>query len=128
MMMTTVTEDNFNQEVLASSTPVLVHFRAPWCGICRLISPLLSSYRDEWPGQLHLFEVNADENFKLATQYQLTTLPTLLYIENGEVLHRIEGLKSREGFRDRLEDIAWRYRLENSFTDSPVTENLRPRA
>ncbi len=126
-MTTTVTEDNFNQEVLASSTPVLVHFRAHWCGICRLISPLLNSYIDEWPGSLHLFEINADENFKLANQYQLTTLPTLLYIENGEVLHRIEGFKSREGFRCRLEDIAWRYRLENTFTDSPATENLRPR-
>ena len=128
MMMPTVTEDNFNQEVLASSTPVLVHFRAPWCGICRLISPLLDRYRDEWPGQLHLYEVNADENFKLANQYRLTTLPTLLYIENGEVLHRIEGFKNREGFRDRLEDIAWRYRLKDTFTDSPVTESLRPRA
>ncbi len=127
-MMTTVTEDNFNQEVLASSTPVLVHFRAPWCGVCRLISPILNSYRDEWPGPLHLFEINADENFKLANHYQLTTLPTLLYIENGKVLHRIEGFKGHEVFRDRLKDIACRHRLESTFTDSPVAENLRPRA
>ncbi|MGB3301013.1 MAG: thioredoxin family protein [Phormidesmis sp.] len=114
MMTMTVTEDNFNQEVLSSSTPVLVHFRAPWCGICQLISPILNSYRDEWPEPLHLFEVNADENFRLANQYQLTTLPTLLYIENGQVLHRIEGFKSREGFRDRLKDIACCHRLKGS--------------
>jgi len=115
MMMTTVTEDNFNQAVLASSGPVFVHFRAPWCGICRIASPILNSYQEQWPVPLRIFDVNADENFKLANQYQLTTLPTLLYIENGEVLHRIEGFESRNDLRDRLEAIACRYRLENAF-------------
>ncbi len=115
MMTTTVTDDNFHQEVLTSSVPVFVHFQAPWCGICRLISPILNSYKTNWPVPVRIFDVNADENFKLANQYQLTTLPTLLYIENGQVIHRIEGFKSREVFRDRLEDIACRYRLENTF-------------
>jgi thioredoxin 1 len=116
MMMTTVTDDNFQQEVLTSSVPVFVHFQAPWCGICRLISPILNSYQAKWPVPVRLFNVNADENFKLANQYQLTTLPTLLYIENGQVLHRLEGFESRDVFRDRLEAITYRYRLENTFT------------
>ncbi len=115
MMMMTVTDDNFHQEVLTSSVPVFVHFQAPWCGICRLISPILNSYQAEWPGPLRLFDVNADENLRLANQYQLTTLPTLLFIENGQVLHRIEGFKGRDDFRDRLEDIAYRYRLESTY-------------
>ena len=114
-MMTTVTDDNFQQEVLNSSVPVFVHFRAPWCGICRLISPILNSYQADWPVPLRIFDVNADENFKLANQYQLTTLPTLLYIENGHVIHRLEGFSSRDDFRDRLESITYRYRLENTF-------------
>jgi thioredoxin 1 len=115
MMMTTVTDDTFHQEVLTSSVPVFVHFQAPWCGICRLISPILSSYQAEWPGPLRIFDVNADENLRLANHYQLTTLPTLLLIENGKVLHRIEGFKSRDAFHDQLKDIAYRYRLENTF-------------
>jgi len=114
-MMTTVTEDNFNQEVLASSVPVLVHFRAPWCSICRLITPIVTSVQAEWPGQLQLFDVNADENFKLANQYQLKTLPTLLYMEKGKVIHRIEGFKTRDAFRSQLEDLAYRYHLETTF-------------
>jgi thioredoxin 1 len=116
MMMMTVTDDNFQQEVLTSSVPVFVHFQAPWCGICRLISPILNSYQAKWPVPVRLFDVNADENFKLANQYQLTTLPTLLYIENGQVIHRIEGFESRDAFRNSLEDIAYRYRLENTFS------------
>lgn len=115
MMTTTVTEDNFNQEVLASSGSVFVHFRAPWCGICRLVSPILHSYQRDWPVPLRVFDVNADENFRLANQYQLKTLPTLLYIENGQILHRLEGFEGRDHFRSRLDDIACRYHLENAF-------------
>ncbi len=115
VMMTTVTEDNFNQEVLASSVPVFVHFQAPWCGICRLISPILNSYKAKWPTQVRILEINADENFKLANQYQLKTLPTLLYIEKGKVIQRIEGFEGREIFRAHLDNLACRHHLESTF-------------
>ena len=116
--MTTVTDENFAHEVLASSAPVIVHFQAPWCGICRLITPVLSAFQAEWLGSIRVLEVNADENFKLANHYQLKTLPTLLYIHQGQVLHRIEGFSSRESLRSRLEDIANRYRLESNYSKS----------
>lgn len=114
MMMTTVTEETFNQEVLASSVPVFVHFRAPWCGICRLVSPILSNFQADLSDQLRLFDVNADENFRLANRYQLRTLPTLLYIENGEVVGRIEGFQGRDALRAQLKGIVYRQRLESS--------------
>ncbi|MEM9149744.1 MAG: thioredoxin domain-containing protein [Cyanobacteria bacterium P01_F01_bin.3] len=117
-MMTTVTDENFMQEVLASSAPVIVHFQAPWCGICRLITPVLNSFQLEWPGSIRVLDVNADENLKLANQYQLQTLPTLLYMEQGQVIHRIEGFRSRETLRSRLNDIAGRHRLESTFSKS----------
>ena len=116
--MMTVTDENFGQEVLASSAPVIVHFQAPWCGICRLISPVLNSFQLEWPGSVRVVNVNADENLKLANLYRLKTLPTLLYIENGRVVERIEGFRSREILRRRLDDIACRYRLESTFSQS----------
>lgn len=117
-MMTTVTDENFTREVLASSVPVFVHFRAPWCGLCRLITPVLNSFQAELPDKIRLIDINADENFKLANLYQLKTLPTLLYMENGQVLHRIEGFRSRELLRTKLEDIANRHYLENTFSKS----------
>lgn len=118
MMMTTVTEETFNQEVLASSVPVFVHFRAPWCGICRLVSPVLTSFQAERSDQLRLFDVNADENFRLANRYQLKTLPTLLYIENGEVVGRIEGFQGREALRAQLEGVVYRQQLESNLGNS----------
>ncbi|MEL6937644.1 MAG: thioredoxin domain-containing protein [Cyanobacteria bacterium J06598_1] len=116
--MTTVSDENFAHEVLSSSAPVIVHFQAPWCGICRLITPVLSTFEAEWPGFIRVLDVNADENIKLATQYRLKTLPTLLYIENGQVLHRIEGFRSREILRAKLDEITQRHRLESAFSQS----------
>ena len=115
-MMTALTEETFSQEVLASSVPVLVHFQAPWCGLCRLIKPTLNQLKDEWPVPIRLLDINADENLRLANYYQLKTLPTLLYIEGGKILHRIEGIDSRDGFRDRLACIASRYKLETTYS------------
>ncbi|MEL6470375.1 MAG: thioredoxin domain-containing protein [Cyanobacteria bacterium J06623_4] len=117
-MMTSVTDENFNREVLASSVPVFVHFRAPWCGLCRLITPVLQGVQADWPGQVRLLDVNADENLKLANKYQLKTLPTLLYLENGQVIHRLEGFRSREFLRAKLKDIAARHRLEGMLSKS----------
>ena len=119
MAMMSLTEESFNQEVLSSISPVLVHFRAPWCGICQLISPILDSYKANWPTSLRILDINADENFTLANRFQLKTLPTLLYIEEGQVIQRIEGFKDREAFRQQLDFIAYRHHLESTFS-SPL--------
>lgn len=123
-MMTTVTEETFTQEVLASSVPVLVHFQAPWCGICRLITPILNQAIADWPVALRLINVNADENFKLANHYKLRTLPTLLYIEGGQIIHRIEGIDSCDDFRRCLESISCRYGLETAYSSRSAVSEL----
>ena len=117
-MMTMVTDENFSHEVLASSVPVLVHFSAPWCSICRLVPPILNSIRAEWPGPIKVIDINADQNLRLANRYQLTALPTVLYIENGRVLQRIEGFSSRQDLKAQLEGIKQHHHFESTLSRS----------
>ncbi|NET35375.1 MAG: thioredoxin [Cyanothece sp. SIO1E1] len=104
-MLTSISEETFTKEVLGSSTPVLVHFWAPWCGLCKMINPLLNRFQTEWEGDIKLVGINADRTFRLANLYQLKTLPTLLFFEGGQVLHRLEGVRGRDDLRLELEAL-----------------------
>ncbi|MEC4986646.1 MAG: thioredoxin domain-containing protein [Oscillatoria sp. PMC 1068.18] len=104
-MLVSVSERNFSQEVLESNQPVLVHFWTPWCGLCKRINPLLDQFQLEWDGQVKVVGINPDENFKLASQYRLTSLPTLLMFDRGTVVERIEGFQGREELKRNLEKL-----------------------
>ncbi|MEH2196481.1 MAG: thioredoxin domain-containing protein [Nostoc sp.] len=108
-MVLSVIEQTFTQEVLESPIPVLVNFEAPWCGLCRIIHPLLLEFQAQCGDEIKLVGVNADQNFKLSTTYRLKSLPTLLLIENGTVRHRLECFRSREDLRLALEEIKASY-------------------
>ena len=103
--MLSVNQQNFSKEVLESSQLVLVHFWAPWCGLCRLLTPTLTKCQAEWGENLKIVGVNADDNFKLATTYRLKTLPTIIIFKKGLVHHRLEGFQGREQLRSDLENI-----------------------
>lgn len=104
-MALAVNELTFRQEVLGSATPVLVNFWAPWCGVCRLVNPMLAEIQSEWNGQIKLVSVNADENLRLASVHKLTTLPTVMLFEQGKVLCRLEQFKGREDFHHASIDL-----------------------
>ncbi|MBW4648433.1 MAG: thioredoxin fold domain-containing protein [Kastovskya adunca ATA6-11-RM4] len=104
-MVLSVSERTFTQEVLESSTPVLVDFWAPWCGLCRMIHPLLLEFQSEWGEQIKLVRINADENLKLANTYRLQSLPTLVLLEGGQVVYRFDCFHSREDLRRVLENV-----------------------
>jgi thioredoxin 1 len=101
-----VTDQNFREKVLTSSTPVLVNFGAPWCGLCKVIEPMLIQFHDRWDDRIKLVNVNADENFKLASCYKLTTLPTSILFVDGQIAHRLEGFRGREDLHANLDRIA----------------------
>lgn len=103
-MLASINEKSFAQDVFHAPTPVLVHFWAPWCGLCRMINPLLMRFQAEWGDQIKVVGINADNSLKLATQYRLTTLPTLILFDGDRVVQRLEGLYGREALRIALEE------------------------
>jgi thioredoxin 1 len=108
-MVLSVSERTFTQEVLESPVPVLVNFEAPWCGLCRIIQPLLLQFQTQCENQIKLVAINADQNFKLSNTYRLKSLPTLLLIENGIVRKRLEYFRTREDLLSALEEIQLTY-------------------
>jgi thioredoxin 1 len=104
-MTLTVNQLSFKQEVLTSPIPVLVNFWAPWCGVCRLVSPMLFEIQSEWGGQLKIVSINADENLRLSSSYRLTTLPTVMLFDRGALLCRVDKLGSRNDFQKAADEL-----------------------
>lgn len=104
-MSLVVDQATFNQEVLGSSVPVLVNFWAPWCGVCRVMEPMLVELKSKWGERVKLVNVNADENLKLATLYKLKTLPTVLLFDQGDLHYRLEHFRGREDFQLAITDL-----------------------
>ncbi|MGB3615680.1 MAG: thioredoxin family protein [Elainellaceae cyanobacterium] len=104
-MITLVDEGSFNHNVLNCRLPVLVHFSAPWCGLCRLLEPMLAQLKTDWDGQLKIINVNADDNLKLANAYRLRSLPTLVLFDQGKVQHRVEDFYTNDDLQLALAHV-----------------------
>jgi len=105
-LISALTQDNFDKEVLQSATPVLVDFWAEWCGPCKMIAPLLDELADEYDGKVKIGKVNIDEQQALATKYGIRAIPTLLLISKGEVTEQMVGAKSKRDLKASLDRVA----------------------
>jgi thioredoxin 1 len=93
--MLTITDGNFEAEVLKSSTPVLIDFWAQWCAPCRAIAPMVEALAKDYAGKLKVGKVDIDSNPKVPTQYDVRSIPTLLVFKDGKVLGQIVGAVPR---------------------------------
>jgi thioredoxin 1 len=93
--ITEVTDENFQNEILSSSTPALVDFWAAWCGPCRAIAPVVEELAVQFEGQLKIGKLNVDENPKTPGQYGIRAIPTLILFKNGAVAEQITGAVSK---------------------------------
>jgi thioredoxin 1 len=80
-----VTDDNFEQEVLGSSEPVLVDYWAEWCGPCKMIAPILNEIADEYQGKIKIAKLNIDDNPQTPPKYGIRGIPTLMLFKGGNV-------------------------------------------
>src|SRR5215471_19454630 len=102
-LILTLTQENFENEALKSSQPVLVDFWAEWCGPCKMIAPVLDELAGEYQGKAKIGKVNIDEYQALATQYGVRAIPTLLVIKNGQVAEQMVGAKSKRDLKASLD-------------------------
>ncbi|GAG71034.1 unnamed protein product [marine sediment metagenome] len=100
-----VNGNNFQQEVLESSIPVLVDLWAPWCMPCRMISPIVEELGNENQGKLKVCKLNTDENQNIAARYGIQGIPTLLFFKDGQEVNRIVGVTPKTIIQQKLDAI-----------------------
>jgi len=100
------TNKNFQKEVLESKVPVLVDFWASWCGPCRMMAPIIEELEKEFKGkEVKIGKLNVDENEKIAQQYHIMSIPTIIIFKNGKPVEQMVGVRGKEELAKKIEDL-----------------------
>jgi len=102
----TLTDQNFQGEVLESKTPVLVDFWAPWCGPCRILGPIVEELAKEYEGKaIKIAKMNVDENQNTPMKYGIMGIPTLILFKDGKEFEKMVGLQSKEALTEKINSV-----------------------
>ena len=100
-MITTITKDNFEKEIVKADKPVLVDFWASWCGPCRMLSPTIDEIAEEHP-EIKVCKINIDDEAELAIRHGVMSVPTLMIFKNGEITQTAVGVRPKDEILDLL--------------------------
>jgi thioredoxin 1 len=102
----TLTGQNFEREVIASDTPVLVDFSAEWCQPCKLLAPTIDELADEHAGKFKVGKVDTDADMELSANYEISAIPTVLLFKGGKVQKRLFGLKNKQDILKAMQEVS----------------------
>lgn len=102
-MIKVITDENFEQEVLKSEIPVIVDFYADWCVPCKMMAPVLDMVDKERGGKIKIVKINVDKNPDTTSKNRVMSIPTLLFVNKGEVKARVEGAVTKSVVDQKLE-------------------------
>ena len=100
-----VTDQNFNEEVIESSRPVLVDFWAEWCGPCKMIAPSLEELADDYKDSIDVAKLNVDENPNIASDFSIRSIPTLLIFKDGSPVSQIVGAVPKSTIKSKIDEV-----------------------
>lgn len=100
-----VTDESFEQEVLASDTPAVVDFWSRTCAPCQVMGGLLNEIGPDYAGRVNIFKLNVEQNPQTAVQYQVQSIPTLIFFRSGKAVDRIVGLLPLNPLKERIDKL-----------------------
>jgi thioredoxin 1 len=97
------TDQNFEQEVLKSSQPVLVDFWAEWCMPCRMLAPTIEKIAKDYVGKVKVGKIDTDANRDVSIKYNISAIPTVILFKDGQVAQKFVGLRQEKDFKEALD-------------------------
>lgn len=104
-MVTALTENNFEDEVVKSKIPVIVDFWASWCAPCNMMAPLFEEVSSDYAGRLKFAKLNVEDNQEMADRFGIRGIPCLVVFKDGKEADRITGLLPKEQLKARIDEI-----------------------
>jgi len=103
--MLKLTGDNFEQEVLRSSTPVIVDFWAGWCVPCKMVAPIVEEVSRAYKGRCKVAKLDIDDAMEVATRFSVMSIPTVMFFKDGREFSRVVGVVSKDTITDKIEEM-----------------------
>lgn len=99
------TDSNFEQEAMQSNIPVVVDFYADWCGPCKMMSPIIDELATEYDGKVKIGKVNTDENRAVASKFNIMSIPTIIFIKDGQVVDTSVGALPKAVLEQKIKSM-----------------------